>query len=197
MSQTTATTAIEHETYSSTGLDSRKLGMWFFLVTEVMLFSALIGALLNARMRSPADANDVLNIPITGVNTFILIISSFTVVMALQAAQDGKQGQLRFFLLATLALGATFLGVQVFEYRELLHEGFTPSTNPFSGAFFTTTGLHGFHVFIGLLLILWLLPQAFRGRFGPANTMRVEVFGLYWHFVDIVWIMLFTIVYLL
>jgi heme/copper-type cytochrome/quinol oxidase subunit 3 len=178
-------------------LDSRKLGMWLFLVTEVMLFSALIGALLNARMRSPADANEVLNIPITGVNTFILIISSFTVVMALQSAQDGKQGQLRLFMLATLALGATFLSIQVVEYRQLLHEGFTPSTNPFSGAFFTTTGLHGFHVFIGLLLILWLLPQAFRGRFGPHNYMRLEVFGLYWHFVDIVWIMLFTIVYLL
>jgi heme/copper-type cytochrome/quinol oxidase subunit 3 len=197
MSQTTATTAIENETYSSTGLDSRKLGMWIFLATEVMIFSALIGALLNAKMRSPADANDVLNIPITGVNTFVLIISSFMVAMALQSAQDNKQGRLKIFMLATLALGATFLGIQIFEYRALLHEGFTPSTNPFSGAFFTVTGLHGFHVFIGLLLILWLLPQVFKGRFGPNNFMRIEVFGLYWHFVDIVWIMLFTIIYLL
>ena len=197
MTQMTATTTVEHESYSSTGLDSRKLGMWIFLATEVMIFSALIGALLSAKMRSPADANDALNIPVTGVNTFVLIISSFMVAMAVQSALDNRQGRLKFFMLATLALGATFLGIQIFEYRELLHEGFTPSTNPFSGAFFTTTGLHGFHVFIGLLLILWLLPQAFRGRFGPANTMRVEVFGLYWHFVDIVWIMLFTIVYLL
>jgi len=198
MSHTPVTTTIEHEiTYSSTGLDSRKLGMWIFLATEVMIFSALIGAFLNAKLRSPADANEVLNIPITGVNTFVLIISSFMVAMALQSALLNKQGRVKIFMLATLALGATFLGIQMFEYRELLHEGFTPSTNAFSGAFFTVTGLHGFHVFIGLILILWLLPQVFKGRFGPHNYMRIEVFGLYWHFVDIVWIMLFTLIYLL
>ncbi len=198
MSQTPVTTAIEHETtYSSTGLDSRKLGMWIFLATEVMIFSALIGALLSAKQRSPADANDMLNIPITGINTFVLIISSFMVAMALQSALNNNQKRVRLFLLATLGLGATFLGIQMFEYRTLLHEGFTPTTTPFSGAFFTVTGLHGFHVFIGLILILWLLPQVFKGKFGPHNYMRIEVFGLYWHFVDIVWIMLFTLVYLL
>jgi cytochrome c oxidase subunit 3/cytochrome o ubiquinol oxidase subunit 3 len=191
-------TTTHQETYSSIpGVDAPKLGMWLFLVTEVMLFSSFIGALLHAFNNSPAGANDVLNIPITAGNTFVLIVSSFTVVMALQSALEDNQRRVRLYLLATLLLGATFLGVQIFEYRELLHEGFTPSTNLFSGAFFTTTGFHGFHVFIGLVLILWLLPQAFKGRFHSGNFMRLEVFGLYWHFVDIVWIVLFTIIYLL
>lgn len=191
------TTMLVDPTHTNTGIDNRKLGMWLFLATEVMLFSALIGAMLQMKARSPADANDALNIPVTAVNTFILIISSFTVAMSLQSAQEGKQGRLRLYMLLTLALGATFLGVQMFEYRALFHEGFTPSTSLFSGAFFTVTGFHGFHVFLGLMTMLWLLPQVFKGRFGPDNNMRLEVFGLYWHFVDIVWILLFTVVYLL
>jgi heme/copper-type cytochrome/quinol oxidase subunit 3 len=178
-------------------LDNRKLGMWIFLASEVMLFSALIGSLLSIKARSPATANDVLNVPLTAVNTFVLIISSTTVVMALAAAEDGESRKVRNFLLLTLVLGATFLSVQVFEYRNLLSEGFTPSGSLFAGAFYTVTGFHGFHVFIGLCLLVWLIPQANRGMFTPTEHMRIEIFGLYWHFVDIVWIILFTVVYLL
>lgn len=185
-------------TVTSTGLDNRKLGMWIFLVTEVMLFSGLIGALLQMKARSPADANQVLNVPLTAINTFILIISSTTVVLALQAIMNGDRRKMRLFLLATLALGATFLGVQVYEFYQLIvHEGFTPSGSLFGGAFFVVTGFHGFHVFIGLLWCLWLIRQAFQDRFSPTNYMRIEIFGLYWHFVDIVWIILFTIIYLI
>ena len=107
-------------TNTSTGLDSRKLGMWIFLVTEVMLFSSLIGAFLQMKARSPADAHHVLNVPITAVNTFILIVTSTTVVLALQAIMNGDRRRLKLFLGATLALGATFLGVQVFEYTQLI-----------------------------------------------------------------------------
>ncbi len=193
MSQTTST----HQP-TSTGLDSPKLGMWIFLSTEVMLFSSLISAFLQMKARSPANAHHVLNVPITAVNTFILIISSTTVVLALQAIMNGDRRRLKLFLGATLALGATFLGVQVFEYTQLiLHEGFTPSGSLFGGGFYTVTGFHGLHVFIGLLWCAGLLRQAVRGGFSPDNTTRIEIFGLYWHFVDVVWIILFTIIYLI
>jgi len=183
---------------TSTGLDNRKLGMWIFLVTEVMLFSALIGAFLQMKARSPADAHHVLNVPVTAVNTFILIVSSTTVVLALQAIMNSDHRKTRLFLTATLLLGATFLGVQVYEYFQLItHEGFTPSGSLFGGGFYTVTGFHGFHVLIGILWCAWLLRQATQGRFSSTNYMRIEIFGLYWHYVDVVWIILFTIIYLI
>lgn len=184
-------------TRTSTGLDSRKLGMWIFLVTEVMLFSSLIGAFLQMKARSPAGANQVLNVPITAVNTFILIVSSTTVVLALQAIMNGDKRKLKLYLAATLALGATFLGVQVFEYFQLLSHDFTPSGSLFGGGFYTVTGFHGFHVFLGLLWCAGLLREALQERFTPTNYMRIEIFGLYWHYVDVVWIILFTIIYLI
>jgi cytochrome c oxidase subunit 3 len=191
------TTTVHPETIR-TGLDNRKLGMWIFLASEIMLFSALIGAFLTIKAGSPPDANRVLNIPITAVNTFVLIISSTTVVLGLQSIQDGNKRRLLYFLMATLALGATFLSVQVIEYRNLiLDHGFTPSSSPFAGAFYTVTGLHGFHVFCGLIACGWLIAQAAKGRFTAEEHGRVEVFGLYWHFVDVVWIILFTIIYLM
>jgi heme/copper-type cytochrome/quinol oxidase subunit 3 len=189
---------IPHPETIQTGLDNRKLGMWIFLASEVMLFSALIGAFLTIKAGSPPDANHVLNVPVTAVNTFVLIISSTTVVMALSSIQDGKPKRLLAYLIATLVLGAIFLGIQVMEYRILiLDEGFTPSSSPFAGAFFTVTGLHGFHVLIGLIACIWLIYQAAQQRFTAEDHGRVEVFGLYWHFVDVVWIVLFTIIYLL
>jgi len=194
MSEPTTT----HPDAIHTGLDNRKLGMWIFLASEVMLFSALIGSFLTIKAGSPPDANHVLNIPITAINTFVLIVSSTTVVMSLQSIQEGKKDRLLYFLMATFALGATFLSIQVFEYRNLiLDHGFTPSSSPFAGAFYTVTGLHGFHVLIGLIVCGWLIYQAAKQRFSSEEHGRVEVFGLYWHFVDIVWIVLFTIIYLL
>jgi heme/copper-type cytochrome/quinol oxidase subunit 3 len=185
-------------TKTSTGLDNRKLGMWLFLVTEIMLFSGLIGGMLQMKARSPETANDVLNIPVTAVNTFILIVSSTTVVLALQSIMNNDRRKMKLFLLLTLALGATFLSVQIFEYYQLIvHEGFTPSGSLFGAGFFTVTGFHGFHVFIGLVWCAWVIRQAFQDRFTPHNYMRIEIFGLYWHFVDIVWIILFPIIYLL
>ena len=117
-------------THTSTGLDNRKLGMWIFLATEVMLFSALIAAFLQMKARSPADANQILNIPLTAVNTFILIISSTTVVLGLAAIQDGEKKKLLRYLVFTLLLGATFLSIQVYEYTHLLKEGLTPVRQP-------------------------------------------------------------------
>jgi heme/copper-type cytochrome/quinol oxidase subunit 3 len=185
-------------TNTATGLDNRKLGMWLFLVTEIMLFSGLIAAMLQMKMRSPATANEVLNIPVTAVNTFVLIISSTTLVLALQAMMNGDQRKTKIFLFATLALGSTFLGVQIYEYIHLITvEGFTPSGSLFGAGFYTVTGFHGFHVFIGLCWCIWLIRQVFQGRFSAHNYMRIEIFGLYWHYVDIVWILLFPLIYLL
>lgn len=187
-----------HRTRTSTGLDNAKLGMWIFLATEVMLFSALIGGFLQMKARSPVGANHVLNIPVTAVNTFILIVSSTTVVLALQNIMDGNKQRLKLFLGLTLLLGATFLSIQIYEYRALiLHEGFTPAGSLFGSGFYTVTGFHGTHVFIGLIWCVWLLTQALREKFSADNYSRIEIFGLYWHFVDVVWIILFTIIYLL
>lgn len=178
-------------------VDSRKLGMWLFLATEVMLFSALIGAFLSMKIRGPADANHVLNIPVTGVNTFVLIVSSTAVVMGLSAIQDGDAKRLRNWLMLTWVLGATFLSIQIREYLALIREGLTPSGSLFGSGFYAVTGFHGFHVFIGICWVTWLIVQTVKGRFTAAEHMRIEIFGLYWHFVDIVWIILFTIIYLL
>ena len=178
-------------------IDNRKLGMWLFLATEVMLFSSLIGGFLTMKFHGPPDANHVLNIPVTALNTFVLIISSTAVVMALSSIEEGDQKRLRNFLLLTWVLGATFLGVQVREYLALFHEGLTPSGSLFGGGFYAVTGFHGFHVFIGLCWLTGLIIETLRGRFTATNHMRIEIFGLYWHFVDVVWIVLFTIIYLL
>jgi heme/copper-type cytochrome/quinol oxidase subunit 3 len=190
-----ATPAVEH--IGSEHVDNRKLGMWIFLASEVMLFSSLIAGFINMKARSPAGASDVLNVPLTAVNTFILIMSSTTVVMALAAIQDGDRKRLRNYLLATLLLGGMFFSIQMYEYRHLLGEGFTPWGSLFGAGFYTVTGFHGLHVLIGLGLCLALIVQAIQGKITAGEHMRVEVFGLYWHFVDVVWIVLFTIIYLL
>jgi len=178
-------------------VNTPKLGMWIFLASEVMFFSALIAAFLMFRVRGPADANHVLNIPLTAFNTFVLLTSSMTVVLALAAAQRNDQAKLRLWLLVSLLFGGTFLSVQMIEYFKLFQEGLTINSNMFGTIFFTLTGFHGTHVFIGLLWLVGIIVQAFRGRFSASYNMSLEIFGLYWHFVDIVWILLFVIVYLI
>ena len=170
--------------------------MWIFLATEVMLFSALIAAFLQMKARSPADANEILNIPLTAVNTFILIISSTTVVLGLAAIQDGEKKKLLRYLVLTLLLGATFLSIQVYEYTQLFSEGLTPSGSLFGGASHADRLSRVPRVHRPDLVHLADL-MAVKQRFSHRNYARVEIFGLYWHFVDIVWILLFTIVYLL
>jgi heme/copper-type cytochrome/quinol oxidase subunit 3 len=184
------------------GVYNEKLGMWVFLGSEVMFFTALIGSYIILRVAQPqawsGHPNQTpLNIPVTAVNTFLLICSSVTMVKAFAAAQDGLQKQLRLWLLATVLIGATFVGVQVFEYQELISHGFTPATNLFGSTFYTMTGFHGFHVTMGVICMIYVTLKAFRGRYTAQDHRGVEVIGLYWHFVDLVWIILFTIVYLI
>lgn len=185
-----------------------KLGMWVFLLSEVMFFSSLIGAYIILRFAHPeqwAEPNVVLNVPLTGFNTFMLICSSVTMVKAFAAIEHGDQAGLRKWLIATIILGSAFVGIQVFEYIKLAHEGFVPVAanyaaegGPLYGStFYTMTGFHGAHVTIGVLALIFTAIKAFRGKYSAVDYGGVEIMGLYWHFVDLVWIILFTIVYLI
>lgn len=196
----------------TTGVDSRKLAIWVFLASEVIFFSGLIGTGILLRVLSPAaewaEPGEVLNVPLTSLNTFILIVSSVTVVKGLEALQENKHHLFRYFMLATAVLGITFLGIQVYEYIELYGHGLTFTQyvsehshetviSPYGTAFYIQTGFHGAHVFGGVLWLLYIVIKAFGGGYSAEDYMGVEIFGLYWHFVDLVWILLFTIVYLI
>ena len=190
----------------SLGLDSRKFGFWAFVASEVLFFGTLIANFLVLSKLDPpgtfhevAVGRELLNIPLTALNTFILLTSSFTVVLALEAIREGKQTPFRIYLLITLLFGSFFIGVQAFEYYELIvHEGLNMSSL-FGASFFTLTGFHGAHVVGGLIWLVMLLFKAFglQGGFTKDNNLDVEIFGLYWHFVDIVWLLLFSLVYLI
>jgi heme/copper-type cytochrome/quinol oxidase subunit 3 len=190
------------EAESGSGVYNEKLGMWIFLLSEVMFFTALIGAYIILRFSKPdawpaAGPSEVLNIPVTAVNTFLLICSSVTMVKAYAAAADGQLKALPWWLLATVLIGATFVSVQVYEYIHLVHDAFVPSAGLFGSTFYTMTGFHGFHVTMGVLCMMFVTWRAFHGAYTAADHRGVEVIGLYWHFVDLVWIILFTIVYLI
>lgn len=190
----------------SMGLDNRKFGMWGFLTSEVLFFSVLIANFLYLSKLDPPGTfhgvetgRELLNIPLTALNTFILLTSSFTVVLALQFIQEGKQFLFRVALIVTLLFGSFFIGVQIYEYYVLIMiEGLNMSTL-FGASFFTLTGFHGAHVVIGLVWLVIILFKAFgvMGGFSKDDNLGIEIFGLYWHFVDIVWLLLFSLVYLI
>lgn len=182
------------------GVYNEKLGMWVFLGSEIMFFTALIGAYIILRVAHP-DAwkppGEVLNVPLTAINTFLLICSSVTMVKAFAAVQDGNLKGLQQWLVATVLIGAGFVGVQIYEYYHLMGQGFVASEGLYGSTFYTMTGFHGFHVTVGVICLIFVTWKAFRGKYTPADHRGVEVVGLYWHFVDLVWIILFTIVYLI
>ncbi|HXV27892.1 MAG TPA: heme-copper oxidase subunit III [bacterium] len=184
----------------SLGIETRKLGMWVFLASEVMFFTGLIGAYIVLRMAQPSwpVPSTVLNIPLTAVNTFILICSSATLVKGLESARKGDTEGMQVGLFLTVLLGTLFLSVQMYEYNELIHvRKFTPSGSLFGTVFFTLTGFHGCHVFIGVLCMLFVFIRSLQGRYTATDNRGIEIAGLYWHFVDLVWIILFTILYLI
>lgn len=183
-----------------TGVYSEKVAMWIFLASEVMFFTALIGTYIILRVAHPeawAPPGKVLNVPVTAVNTFLLICSSVTMVKAFAAAEDDDQRRLRMWLVATVLIGATFVGVQGYEYTHLVEKAFTPAAGLYGSTFYTMTGFHGFHVTMGVLCMIFVTVRAFQGKYSARDHRGVEVIGLYWHFVDLVWIILFTIVYLI
>jgi heme/copper-type cytochrome/quinol oxidase subunit 3 len=187
------------EVATSTGLPNLKVAMWIFLASECLLFGALISTYVLYRGRSLVGPypSDVFDIPYTSVSSFVLLASSLTMVLALSAIQRGDQGKLRVWLLATAMLGMTFIGGQVYEFTSFVREGLTLKTNLFGTTFFVLTGFHGVHVTIGILMLLSLVGLSLAGRLPQDRAMTVELVGLYWHFVDIVWIIIFTVVYLI
>ena len=189
---------IEHPT--STGLDSRKIAMWVFLASDCMFFGSLISAYMISKNRSVTGPypDELINIPFTSVSSFVLLMSSLAMVLALAGIQRGNMRQFRIWTLATGLLGLVFLGGQIYEFYEFNHEGLTISQNLFGSSFFTLTGFHGTHVAIGVIWLFSMFLASFKpGLVTQAKSLNVEIMGLYWHFVDIVWIIIFTLVYLL
>jgi heme/copper-type cytochrome/quinol oxidase subunit 3 len=184
---------------TATGLDNRKLGMWAFLGSECLFFGALISTYLLYRNRGAAGPypHEVYDIPYTSVSSFVLLMSSLTMVLALNAIQREDHRRLRAWLLATALLGLTFLGGQVYEFTVFVKEGVTITANAAGSAFFILTGFHGAHVTVGVIMLLGLFGMSVAGRLPAGKAERVELIGLYWHFVDVVWIVIFTVVYLL
>ena len=204
---------------TSTGLDHRKIAIWAFIGSECMLFASLISTYLIYKGRSvvgpfPHEAcdppkcathlNAILNIPVTSVSTFVLLMSSLFMVLALAAVEnkgkpgyEGILGSSKLWLFATALAGATFLGFQAYEFTSFVHEGLKITTNLFGSSFFTLTGFHGAHVTAGVLWLVTLLAIDMKRGLQPKDALLVDISALYWHFVDVVWIAIFTLVYLI
>ncbi len=193
-------------------LEASTLGMWAFLITEVLFFGGLFAGYLIYRTKFP-EAFDLgsheLDIKFGAINTAILIGSSLTMVLAVYFAQLGQRMKIVFFLFATLVLGGTFLGIKAVEYSHKIHDGLLPGpgftfdspiadqVRIFFSFYFAMTGLHAFHMIIGAGLLSWLMYNAWQGKYDSSYNTPVELVGLYWHFVDIVWIFLFPLLYLI
>src|SRR6185436_20072021 len=220
-----ATAAVSHgHPPTTTGLDHRKIAIWAFIGSECMLFASLISTYLIYKGRSvtgpfPHEAcdppqcatklNAILNIPVTSQSTFVLLMSSLAMVLALAAVENKDHmpanptmsekilGSSKLWLFMTALLGTTFLGYKAFEFTSFVHEGLTIRTNLFGSSFFTLTGFHGAHVTAGVLWLLTLLAIDIKRGLGPKDALNVDICALYWHFVDVVWIAIFTLVYLI
>jgi cytochrome c oxidase subunit III len=181
----------------SSRVEAQFLGMLLFIISEVMLFGAFFTAYFFIRVVAdsgwfPVDGKDLPKV-IAGVNTAVLVSSSFTMHWALEGARRGNRRAMQVGLLTTALLGLSFLAVQINEY---VHIGFAPSDNAQGTIFYGLTGLHGAHVFVGLTLLTMATTRAFRGHFTPKEHRGVEVPGIYWHFVDVMWIVVYSTVYL-
>ena len=192
--------ASEHNaSHGTTGLSNNKLGMWLFLGSECLLFGGLISTYMLYRGRvskGPGPAK-VYDIPFTSVSSFVLLMSSLTMVLAVTSSARGDWRQARTWIMTTALLGATFVGGQVYEFTAFYRQGLGFTRNLFGSSFYTLTGFHGVHVSVGIIMLLSLYVGTLRGKIGPENAETIEIIGLYWHFVDIVWIVIFTLVYLL
>ncbi len=186
---------------NQTGIPNGKLGLWFFLASEVMLFGGLISSYVILRTGSLSfglPPRELLGVPLATLNTFVLITSSVTMVLALSAMQEGKISAFRNYMLSTIGLGFAFLGIKGIEYHHKISEGITIASTLFGSFYFTLTGLHALHVIGGIILNAIVLLKGLEGRLiNPDHPERVEYAGLYWHFVDIVWVFLFPILYLI
>ena len=184
---------------TSTGLNSRKMLFWAFLGSECMFFGSLISTYLIYRGRDSAGPHphEVLNIPFTSFSAFVLLMSSLTMVLALAAVQHGNLRGTKIWLAATAILGMTFIAGQCYEFTHFFYDGLKLQSNLFGCTFFVLTGFHGTHVTVGVIWLWSLFMMAVRGKLPVERALDVEIAGLYWHFVDVVWIAIFTLVYLI
>ncbi|TPW16240.1 MAG: cytochrome c oxidase subunit III [Acidimicrobiaceae bacterium] len=184
---------------TSTGLSNNKMAMWLFLGSECLLFGGLISTYMLYRGRHAANLgpNQVFDIPFTSVSSFVLLMSSLTMVLAVSSAARQDHHGTNLWLTVTALLGATFVGGQVYEFTAFYDEGLGFTTSLFSSSFYTLTGFHGVHVTVGIIMLMALVGINKRGRIPGDRAEVVELVGLYWHFVDIVWIVIFTLVYLI
>ncbi|MGH9184284.1 MAG: cytochrome c oxidase subunit 3 [Acidimicrobiales bacterium] len=190
-----------HGHHTTLGVSNEKLGMWVFLASDCLLFGALISTFILYKDRVPPGQgptpNDVYDIPFTSISSFVLLMSSLTMVLAVAAIGRGDQRRTRTWLVATALLGAVFISGQVYEFTSFYREGMGYTKNVASSAFFSLTGFHGVHVSVGIIMLMSLFVMSLRGRLPTERAETVEIIGLYWHFVDIVWIVIFTVVYLI
>lgn len=195
---------------TSTGLDNRKLAFWCFIGSECLLFGSLIASYMAYKgdsLTGPyphetvlADGTVVeglLDIPLTSLSTAVLLFSSLFMVLGLAGVQRNDRVQGTLWLGMTALFGSIFLGFQVYEFTHFWHNGLTLSSNLFGSTFYMLTGFHGAHVFVGVLYMITLAVLVWTRRIGPEKSMHVEIGGLYWHFVDVVWIVIFPLVYLI
>jgi heme/copper-type cytochrome/quinol oxidase subunit 3 len=181
------------------GLSNNKMGMWLFLGSECLLFGGLISTYMLYRGRTAGGLgpDQIYDIPFTSVSSFVLLMSSLTMVLAVSSAHRKDERNTRVWLVTTAILGATFVGGQAYEFTSFYREGLGYTTSLFSSSFYTLTGFHGVHVSVGVIMLL-ALTMMLRGNRVPGHKAEVvELVGLYWHFVDIVWIIIFTLVYLI
>lgn len=189
----------DNHAYAAMGVNSLKLAFWVFLGSDCFFFGSLIGTYMSYRGTSLVGPYplDVFSVEVTSISTFLLLMSSWTMVMAVAAAKRHDPRTTIRWILPTMLMGASFVGFQVYEFSHFFHEGLTLQGNLFGSTFYVLTGFHGTHVAIGVLWLglqcIWLAKGWIRQDIGNA----VEVAGLYWHFVDIVWIVIFTLVYLM
>ncbi len=200
MAEVTTAEASEQSHATSLGLSNEKLGMWTLLGSECLFFGALISAYLiyYGRYNGVETVTPALfDIPFTSVSTFVLLMSSLGMVLALSAIQRGDDRGFRIWILGTAMMGSVFLAGQIYEFTVFAAEGMTLSTSPFASSFFVLTGFHGAHVTIGVLMLVTLWARSMTGKLTSKDAEAVENVGLYWHFVDIVWIVIFTAIYLI
>ncbi len=182
-----------------------KVGMWAFLVTDAMTFAGFLIAYAVLRARNPEwpIAADILGIPLSAIATFLLICSSVTMVFAQNAGEERKPKKMATYLAFTALGGAIFLGIQAYEYMHLassqgmIFSDFLKGPPQFASIFYITTGFHGFHVFSGVVYLLVILARTLMGKYDNGDVNEVEICGLFWHFVDLVWILVFTFIYLI
>jgi heme/copper-type cytochrome/quinol oxidase subunit 3 len=183
---------------TTTGISNEKLAMWGFLGSECLLFGGLISTFLLYKNTANGgeSPHDLYDIAFTSISSFVLLMSSLTMVLAVSAIARGDHRATRTWLFTTALLGTVFISGQVYEFKEFLNAGYGYTSAPAWSAFYTLTGFHGVHVTIGIIMLLSALVMSLRGMLPTSRAEAVEIVGLYWHFVDVIWILIFTVVYL-